>query len=106
MSQFYCFVLQAVDISDRDKSISHTGLRSGDTIQFVFQLTEKEKEERPEEKEEEEGRNKRLKTEQTPRPTSSLQRKVVPADNSCLFTAINYCMSGSLSSSEHSAFMR
>jgi len=34
------------------------------------------------------------------------QRKVIPADNSCLFTAINYCMTGSLVSSEHSAFMR
>ena len=34
------------------------------------------------------------------------QCKVVPADNSCLFTAINYCMSGEVVGSENSAFMR
>ena len=32
--------------------------------------------------------------------------KVVPADNSCLFTAINYCMSGEVVASENSSFMR
>ena len=31
---------------------------------------------------------------------------MVPADNSCLFTAINYCMSGEVVASENSAFMR
>ena len=30
----------------------------------------------------------------------------MPADNSCLFTSINYCMSGAVVGSEHSAFMR
>ena len=34
------------------------------------------------------------------------QCKVVPADNSCLFTAINYCMSGEAVARENSAFMR
>ena len=32
--------------------------------------------------------------------------QVVPADNSCLFTAINYCMSGEVVASENSQFMR
>ena len=31
---------------------------------------------------------------------------MVPADNSCLFTSINYCMSGLVVESEHSRFMR
>ena len=31
---------------------------------------------------------------------------MVPADNSCLFTSINYCMSGEVVASENSAFMR
>jgi len=35
-----------------------------------------------------------------------MERQVVPADNSCLFTSINYCMSGEVVASENSAFMR
>jgi len=52
--------------------------------------------------------NKRLKTDNVGSGPSSgkLQRKVVPADNSCLFTSINYCMSGAVVGREHSAFMR
>ena len=94
-----------MDISDKDKSISETGIKSGDTI--IFQVTPSQAE-TEEARERSEGNNKRQKTEAEPepRPSSSLQRKVVPADNSCLFTAINYCMSGSLVPSEHSAFMR
>ena len=100
---------QAVDISDKDKSISETGIKSGDTI--IFQVTPSQSQsgaEEEKERERSEGSNKRQKTESQAGPvaSSSLQRKVVPADNSCLFTAINYCMSGSLVSSEHSAFMR
>ena len=64
----------------------------------------------PQPKQEQEKNNhKRLKTDNsTPQnsQSSKLRRKVVPADNSCLFTSINYCMSGVLVSSEHSAFMR
>ena len=96
-----------MDISDKDKSISETGIKSGDTI--IFQVTPSQSG-TEEARERSEGNNKRQKTEAEaepePRPSSSLQRKVVPADNSCLFTAINYCMSGSLVPSEHSAFMR
>ena len=102
---------QAVDISDKDKSISETGIKSGDTI--IFQVTPSQSQsgaEEEKERERSEGSNKRQKTETESQAghvaSSSLQRKVVPADNSCLFTAINYCMSGSLVSSEHSAFMR
>ena len=106
------FPPKALDISDKDKSLSETGIKSGDTI--IFQVTPsqtnpvaQEGRERPEP----EGKNKRQKTESEAGPgsgprTTSLLRKVVPADNSCLFTAINYCMSGSLVPSEHSAFMR
>ena len=100
-----------MDISDKDKSISETGIKSGDTI--IFQVTSPTTSSQAgaeEDKERSEGNNKRQKTETQaeagPRATSSLLRKVVPADNSCLFTAINYCMSGSLVPSEHSAFMR
>jgi len=35
-----------------------------------------------------------------------LNRQVVPADNSCLFTAINFCMCGEVVKSEHTQFMR
>ena len=98
-----------MDISDKDKSLSETGIKTGDTI--IFQVTQSQAG-AEEDRERSPGSNKRQKTETQaeaeagPRPTSSLQRKVVPADNSCLFTAINYCMSGSLVPSEHSAFMR
>eukprot|EP00088_Acartia_fossae_P058048 TRINITY_DN6782_c0_g1_i1.p1 TRINITY_DN6782_c0_g1~~TRINITY_DN6782_c0_g1_i1.p1 ORF type:complete len:344 (+),score=15.67 TRINITY_DN6782_c0_g1_i1:54-1085(+) len=43
------------------------------------------------------------------KPNSSdivLKRVVVPADNSCLFTSINYCMCGEVVPSEHTQFMR
>ena len=107
------FPPKALDISDKDKSLSETGIKSGDTI--IFQVTPSTSQVNPvaeagRERAETEGKNKRLKTESeagtVSRPTTSLLRKVVPADNSCLFTAINYCMSGSLVPSEHSAFMR
>lgn len=102
------FPPKALDISDKDKSISESGIKTGDTI--IFQVTPSQAGVE-EDSERSEGNNKRQKTEKTeseagPRPTSSLQRKIVPADNSCLFSAINYCMSGSLVPSEHSAFMR
>ena len=90
-----------MDISDRDRSLTDSGIRSGDTIQFVFQLRPEQDSHSPEE-ERVEGKVKRQKTDSS----SGLKRKVVPADNSCLFTAINYCMSSNLVSSEHSAFMR
>jgi len=35
-----------------------------------------------------------------------LERQVVPADNSCLFTSINFCMCGEVVDSEHTTFMR
>ena len=54
-----------------------------------------------------ESSNKRQKTENSSSSSSRrLERKVVPADNSCLFTSINYCMSGAVVDSSHSAFMR
>ena len=96
-----------MDISDKDKAISESGIKTGDTI--IFQVTaSKAGAEEEREGERSDGKNKRQKTEAEAGqgPTTSLQRKVVPADNSCLFTAINYCMSGSLVPSEHSAFMR
>jgi len=38
--------------------------------------------------------------------TPVLKRVVVPADNSCLFTSINFCMCGEVVNSEHTQFMR
>jgi len=35
-----------------------------------------------------------------------LKRVIVPADNSCLFTSINFCMCGEVVNSEHTQFMR
>ena len=112
------FPPKPLDISDRDKSISSVGITSGDTI--IFQVSQgqsvaKSTEAKPApaapqpRQDHEKNNHKRLKTDNLP-PQSShnskLRRKVVPADNSCLFTSINYCMSGALVGSEHSAFMR
>lgn len=110
------FPPKPLDISDRDKSISSVGIRSGDTI--IFQVSQgqsstkstNEQSAPPQPRQVDgESNQKRLKTDNPPPQNSSnskLRRKVVPADNSCLFTSINYCMSGALVGSEHSAFMR
>jgi len=112
------FPPKPLDISDRDKSISSVGITSGDTI--IFQVSQgqsvtKSTEAQPapaapqHRQDHEKNNHKRLKTDNLPPQSSQnskLRRKVVPADNSCLFTSINYCMSGALVGSEHSAFMR
>lgn len=110
------FPPKALDISDRDKSISSVGIRSGDTI--IFQVSSSSSSvaaagtsSQPNNSTKQiiqdgESQNKRMKTEPSSNPRLKLERKVVPADNSCLFTSINYCMSGTLVGSEHSAFMR
>jgi len=111
------FPPKALDISDRDKAISSIGIRSGDTI--IFQVTSssssssvasgtssKSNSSTNQVIQDGESQTKRMKTETPSNSRSKLERKVVPADNSCLFTSINYCMSGSLVGSEHSAFMR
>ena len=118
------FPPKPLDISDRDKSISSVGITSGDTIIFqvsqVSQVSQGQSEIKPTEaqpapaapqqrQDYEKNNHKRLKTDNLPpqnSQNSKLRRKVVPADNSCLFTSINYCMSGALVGSEHSAFMR
>ena len=112
------FPPKPLDISDRDKSISSVGITSGDTIIFqvsqgqsVTKSTESQPAPAPPQprQEQEKNNHKRLKTDNSTHQNSQnskLRRKVVPADNSCLFTSINYCMSGALVSSEHSAFMR
>lgn len=110
------FPPKPLDISDRDKSISSVGIRSGDTI--IFQVSQGQSSTKSTDEQsappqprqvDGESNQKRLKTDNPPPQNSSnskLRRKVVPADNSCLFTSINYCMSGALVGSEHSAFMR
>ena len=114
------FPPKPLDISDRDKSISSVGIRSGDTI--IFQVSQGQSSAKssddqsaaapPQPRQDHgESNQKRLKTDNPPpqnqnSQNSKLRRKVVPADNSCLFTSINYCMSGALVGSEHSAFMR
>ena len=121
------FPPKPVDLSDRDKSISSAGIRSGDTI--IFQVGQSQTSSSssttqsaqagdststtatatvPQSLDAKSSSNKRLKTDNVGSGPSSgkLQRKVVPADNSCLFTSINYCMSGAVVGSEHSAFMR
>ena len=120
------FPPKPVDLSDRDKSISSAGIRSGDTI--IFQVGQSQSSSSssstqagdstsitatasatvPQSLDAKSSSNKRLKTDNVGSGPSSgkLQRKVVPADNSCLFTSINYCMSGAVVGSEHSAFMR
>ena len=104
------FPPKPLDISDRDKSISSVGIRSGDTI--IFQVSNNSSKssttssatpvKQSHHQSEGETSSKRLKTENNAR----LERKVVPADNSCLFTSINYCMSGLVVESQHSRFMR
>jgi len=106
-----------LDIEDREKSIASVGVKSGDTLILQVtpvQVTSSEKvfgTREPEDRSDKEV-NKRLKTEQKPAEVAvapgddKLLRKVVPADNSCLFTSINYCMSGQVVDSSHSSFMR
>jgi len=121
------FPPKPLDISDRDRSIDSLGVRNGDTIIFQnlqtgppstssssatsststtppstaksegnFAFGPKAASEGPTEA-------KRTKTEPS---LAKMERQVVPADNSCLFTAINYCMSGSVVPSANSSFMR
>jgi len=109
------FPPKPLDISDRDKSISSIGIKSGDTI--IFQIPKSEVSETsntrkgpcpPEDNSNpsynSDLSNKKQKT--LDNSENKLNRKVVPADNSCLFTSINYCMSGTVVPSENSAFMR
>jgi len=112
------FPPKPLDISDRDKSISSIGIKSGDTI--IFQITSSAaKSENSTNQNTNTAKtacspqetpatsdvsHKKLKT--SDRSQSKLHRKVVPADNSCLFTSINYCMSGCVVPSENSSFMR
>jgi ubiquitin thioesterase OTU1 len=111
------FPPKPLDISDRDKSISSIGVKSGDTL--IFQITSGPKsgdsaipaassiknvcppQEHPPSPD---VSHKKLKT--SDNTQNKLHRKVVPADNSCLFTSINYCMSGCVVPSENSNFMR
>jgi len=119
----YGFPPQALDISDRDKSLSSAGIRSGDTIIFQVSSTASSsssssavpvpasaESQNQGSAEDGQSKQKRLKTDELgsniERKSLRLERKVVPADNSCLFTSINYCMSGTVVPSEHSAFMR
>jgi len=111
------FPPKPLDISDRDKSISSIGIKSGDTI--IFQITSSSKAENSTNQNTNTAKtacppqnpqatsdisHKKLKTSDSSH--SKLHRKVVPADNSCLFTSINYCMSGCVVPSENSSFMR
>jgi len=114
------FPPKPLDISDRDKSISSIGVKSGDTIIFQISSVPKEAEapspntstrKSPSPLQEtasstptSDVSHKKLKT--TDSSQTKLHRKVVPADNSCLFTSINYCMSGCVVPSENSSFMR
>ena len=115
---FSGFPPKPLDISDRDKSISSIGVKSGDTI--IFQITSSSKAENSTNQNTNTAKtacpppqnpqatsdisHKKLKTSDSSH--SKLHRKVVPADNSCLFTSINYCMSGCVVPSENSSFMR
>jgi len=110
------FPPKALDISDRDKSLISAGIRSGDTIIFQISSTSTSCSSVPTSDksqnsgEDGQSKQKKLKTDESGSDqdikSSRLERKVVPADNSCLFTSINYCMSGTVVPSEHSAFMR
>jgi len=99
-----------LDISDLSISISDSGVRSGDSLILQYSSVQDHKPPSPASLSSQKvfggdsGQPvKKLKTDLT-RPT--LERKVVPADNSCLFTAINFCMSGEVVDSQHSSFMR
>lgn len=78
----------AVDISDKTVSLGDCGLQERDTI-LVEELPDTHPLEIPcsviGESTMEEGKVV---------PTGILLRKVVPSDNSCLFTSIGYCLSG------------
>jgi len=114
------FPPKPLDISDRDKSITSIGVKSGDTIIFqISSLPKPAEEPTPTRKSpcptqssssvasSDNFAPKRQKTSDINQTKSNkLLRKVVPADNSCLFTSINYCMSGCVVPSENSAFMR
>jgi len=114
------FPPKPLDISDRDKSISSIGIKSGDTI--IFQITSSAAKSENSTNQNTNTAKTACSAQETPPPATSdvshkklktsdrsqskLHRKVVPADNSCLFTSINYCMSGCVVPSENSSFMR
>jgi len=117
------FPPKPLDISDRDRSIDSLGVRNGDTI--IFQnLKPSSSTSEPSNPSNSSSSTSSSSSSCPPAPSLSkvegpsepkrqkteigakMERQVVPADNSCLFTAINYCMSGEVVASENSAFMR
>lgn len=115
------FPPKAVDLTNRDVSIDSLGIKSGDTLIYQLGAVQSNQEQTvshpapalPQNQKKtphdadakEDDSSKRQRTVKTP-GDKELLRQVVPADNSCLFTSINFCMSGELVSSEHSSFMR
>jgi len=125
------FPPKPLDLSDRDRSIDSIGVRTGDTIIFQNINTSSSSSSSPSNSSNPcHSSSPSNSTTPNPKPETALrplcsdggqpeskrlkidpkheklERKVVPADNSCLFTSINFCMSGEVVSSENSAFMR
>lgn len=77
----------AVDISDKSVSLSECGLQERDTI-LVEELIETQPVQPLPVSHEDSTELGKI------APTGILLRKVVPSDNSCLFTSIGFCLSG------------
>jgi len=117
------FPPKPLDLSDRKQSIGSLGVRSGDTLIYQIEKAAQNlgastngtsSNESSDIRKTESSTVKHSSTEESPiskrqKPeadTGGLQRQVVPADNSCLFTSINFCMCGEVVNSEHTGFMR
>jgi ubiquitin thioesterase OTU1 len=77
----------AVDISDKSVSLSECGLQERDTI-LVEELIETQPVQSLPVSHEDSTELGKI------APAGILLRKVVPSDNSCLFTSIGFCLSG------------
>jgi len=124
-----------LDLSDPDRSIEQLGINSGDNLLLETRTSEPTKESsfvfgapntlnRSDSSKENSAPSESCKNSAPPQdnsdssvkrlkssnsdsaPDGKLARKVIPADNSCLFTAVNFCMSGEVVDSKHSYFMR
>ncbi|XP_015596204.1 ubiquitin thioesterase OTU1 [Cephus cinctus] len=84
------FPPKAVDLSKEAATLEESGILSGDTLIVEEKLTVCNGEEKPEEI----PRSHIVNSENIVESPGVLMKKIVPADNSCLFTSIGYVLNG------------
>ncbi|XP_013783131.1 ubiquitin thioesterase OTU1-like [Limulus polyphemus] len=89
------FPPKPLDISDRCRNLENLPIKSGDTL-IIQEETSQRKENLPKDEEKQLGRKPQGKVNlpNLQNPSGILIRRVVPANNSCLFTSVYFAISG------------